>query len=181
MTPKLKPLFHLTAEDLMNPVVITVSGQMSLTGAAHLLSQNHISGAPVVDDAGRCIGVVSATDFLSLAGSGKASLTSAAEHPCYCSDWAVLNGAANGEDRPANVESAMTGNPVTAHRTALIGELARNMIDTHVHRVIIVDDEDHPVGVVASTDVLAALAHADAEAAFGPSHYAESDLVLIDL
>ena len=180
MTPQPKPLFHLTAVDLMNPVVITVSGQMSLTGVAHLLAQNHISGAPVVDDAGRCIGVVSATDFVSLAGGDKAPLITPHEHPCYCSDWAVLNGAANGGDQPATVEGAMTANPVTAHRTATIGELARNMIDAHVHRVIIVDDDERPIGIVASTDMLAALAHAEAEAAFGPSHYAESELVLID-
>ena len=58
-----KPLFALTAEDLMKGEVVTISAEMSLQAAAHLLSQERISGAPVVDGHGRCIGVLSTTDL----------------------------------------------------------------------------------------------------------------------
>ena len=44
---------------------------------------------------------------------------------------------------------------------ATIGELARRMIDVHIHRVIVVDQSGKPIGIVSSTDVLAALAQAD--------------------
>jgi CBS domain-containing protein len=53
----------------------------------------------------------------------------------------------------------MTPDPVTAQPTTSIGVLARMMIDAHIHRVIIVDVERRPVGVVSSTDLLATLAY----------------------
>ncbi len=35
------------------------------------------------------------------------------------------------------------------------------MIDAHIHRVIVVDKDERPIGIVSSTDILAAVAHAD--------------------
>ena len=39
-----------------------------------------------------------------------------------------------------------------------IRELAHRMLDAHIHRIVIVDEHGHPVGIVSSTDVLAAVA-----------------------
>jgi CBS domain-containing protein len=52
----------------------------------------------------------------------------------------------------------MTPDPVTARPVTSLHVLARMMIDAHVHRIIVVDVEGKPVGVVSSTEVLAALA-----------------------
>ena len=45
-----KPLACLTAADLMSRDLVLVPQEMSLQGAAHLLSRSHVSGAPVVDE-----------------------------------------------------------------------------------------------------------------------------------
>jgi CBS-domain-containing membrane protein len=37
------------------------------------------------------------------------------------------------------------------------------MIDAHIHRVIVLDEERKPVGIVSSTDLMAALASASVE------------------
>jgi CBS domain-containing protein len=43
-----------------------------------------------------------------------------------------------------------------------IGELARMMMEAHIHRVIVVDRiTSRPVGIVSSMDILAAVARAD--------------------
>jgi predicted transcriptional regulator len=34
------------------------------------------------------------------------------------------------------------------------------MVDAHIHRVLVVDDQNRPCGIVTSTDVLAAVARA---------------------
>ncbi len=52
----------------------------------------------------------------------------------------------------------MTTDPVTAEPETSIRTLARMMIDAHVHRVIVLDANRKPVGIVSSTDLLAALA-----------------------
>ena len=61
---------------------------------------------------------------------------------------------------PDQVGQYMTQDPVTVPPDSPIGDLARMMTDVHIHRVIVVDAEGRPVGVVSSTDVLAALAGA---------------------
>jgi DNA-binding protein Fis len=61
------PLLTLTAADLMTRAVVRLPEEMPLRDAARLLLQNQIGGAPVVDAQGRCVGVLSAIDFLRLA------------------------------------------------------------------------------------------------------------------
>ncbi|MCI0461228.1 MAG: CBS domain-containing protein [Gemmataceae bacterium] len=56
----------LTARDLMSRELIRIPQDMSMRDAARLLFQNGISGAPVVDAQGACIGVLATTDFVAL-------------------------------------------------------------------------------------------------------------------
>jgi predicted transcriptional regulator len=66
------------------------------------------------------------------------------------------------EKLPADdVRRYMTADPVTARTDTLIRTLARMMIDAHIHRVIVVDEQQRPVGVVSSTDILSAVAYAE--------------------
>src|SRR5262245_58965485 len=84
-----KPLMALTARDLMSTEVVAVPQEMSLQGAARLLSRWSISGAPVVDAEGRCVGVLSASDFLSWAEQDEDARKVA--HPgCMVSAWQVM-------------------------------------------------------------------------------------------
>jgi len=70
------------------------------------------------------------------------------------------------EDEPHDpVAAYMTADVVTANRATPLSELARMMVDAHIHRLIITDDAHRPVGVVTSTDILAALIAEKARAA----------------
>jgi CBS-domain-containing membrane protein len=51
----------------MSRDVVMLSDRMSLQGAARILSRAQVSGAPVVNEEGRLVGVLSAVDFLHLA------------------------------------------------------------------------------------------------------------------
>jgi predicted transcriptional regulator len=74
MTTATKPLFSLTASDLMSRELITIPQDMSLRAAAHLLFQNQIGGASVVNADGHCIGVLCASDFVHWAEEGAQGL-----------------------------------------------------------------------------------------------------------
>ena len=52
----------------------------------------------------------------------------------------------------------MTADPVVAVAGAGIGTLAQMMLDARIHRIVVVDHNEHPIGIVSSTDVLAAVA-----------------------
>jgi CBS domain-containing protein len=140
----------------MSPDVLRVPKEMSLPRAAHLLTLSRVSGAPVVDAEGRCIGVLSATDFVHYAEEGKKPKRPG-NGRSVC-PWQLVDTEEVPQDRVADY---MTADPVTAASTTRIAELARMMIDAHIHRVIIVDEKKRPVGVVSSTDILAAVAHAE--------------------
>jgi CBS domain-containing protein len=127
-----KPFTALTARDLMSDPVVAIPRHATLRAAAQVLARERISGGPVIDAEARCVGILSATDFLAL--------------------WA--GGQARGNDE---VGRHMTADPVTAAPDTPLTDLARMMIDAHIHRVIVVDETQRPVGVVSSTDVLAAV------------------------
>lgn len=151
-----KPLFALTAADLMSHPLVMIPGEMSLCGAAHLLSQAQVSGAPVVDENGRCIGVLSSTDFVHLMEKGGQGARQTSPEQAYRA-WTILE---SDEVCEETVRDLMCADPVMVGPGVNIGELARMMVNVHIHRVIVVDDGHQPIGIVSSTDLLAALAHA---------------------
>jgi CBS domain-containing protein len=76
---------ELTASDVMTREVIRLSEEMPLWDAAGLLSKNQIGGAPVVDGQGKCVGVLSAVDFVRLAiHPGRLDKAAAAPLPVAC-------------------------------------------------------------------------------------------------
>ena len=152
-------LSDLTARDLMSRGVVAVPEMISLRRAARRLLDARVSGAPVVDEAGCCTGVLSSTDFMRWVEKED-------DRPmerCVCSDFLPEWHLESLDAVPTDaVRTSMTSDPVTALPEARIGALARIMLDAHVHRVIIVDEARRPVGIVSSTDLLAAMARMDA-------------------
>jgi CBS domain-containing protein len=162
MMTRAKPFLELTARDLMSTTVVLISQEMPLQGAASLLSRNQISGAPVVDPEGRCVGVLSATDFVRWADQNALHATRVKCEPmCVCSDWQVVDVEALPEDA---VRWYMTPDPVIVTPDTGITDLARMMLNTHIHRVIVADNARSPIGIVTSTDILAAVAYLEPEA-----------------
>jgi CBS domain-containing protein len=77
---------------------------------------------------------------------------------CMLAEWQLMEL----EKLPTNaVKNYMTANPVTVGPHTPIRFLARQMIDAHIHRVIVVDEGQRPIGIVSGTDVLAAVARAE--------------------
>jgi len=74
-------------------------------------------------------------------------------HEIVC-DWTTLQP----EITPADpVERWMTVDPITVPATADIHECAQRMLNAHIHRLIVVDEDHRVVGVISSTDLLTAL------------------------
>jgi CBS domain-containing protein len=142
----------------MSAPVVTMSPEITLREAARELTQAHVSGAPVVDTEGRCLGVLSSSDFVNCACEGPE--VAPAGRPCsFIAPWGELINVDEEADRA--IRNYMTKQPVTVAPETPIGELARIMVDAHIHRVLVVADHNRKsCGIVASTDVLAAVARA---------------------
>jgi CBS domain-containing protein len=151
-------LMDLTAADLMTEHVMTIPQETSLQEAARLLSGSHISGAPVVDSDGACVGVLSSSDFVIWAGQEGRVSEEKQKGTWFVAPWGemvLIEESANHE-----VRRYMTARPLTVLPSTRIGELAEKMVEAHIHRLIVVADETRPLGIVTSTDLLAALARA---------------------
>jgi len=161
MTVGAKPFADLNAADLMSRDVVAIPERMSLRTAARLLARAQVSGAPVIDQDGACVGVISASDFLRWArGDTPSRRRRHAESPCVCADWQMVET----ENLPAEeVGAYMTADVVTAAPSTGIVELARMMMDAHIHRILVLDNRRRPVGVLTTTDILAAVANAEHE------------------
>lgn len=155
-----KPFLDLTGEDLMSRDVLTIPQEMSLRAAAHRLMQAGVSGAPVIDESQRCIGVLTRSDLVRFLDQGPTTGREVAAGPAgFWADWQVLEI----ENLPAdNVTRYMSREVIATPPETRIGELARLMHENHVHRVLITDPWGRVIGIVSSMDILGAVASEDA-------------------
>jgi predicted transcriptional regulator len=155
MVPFPPTLFSLTAVDLMSAPLITIPEDMSLRGAAHRLVQAAVTGAPVVNSEGRCVGVLSTTDFMHwMDREHLPNPAACAASSAFCFPWEMIDPEHLPDDA---VHDWMTRDPVMVGVNSPLVDVARKMIDARIHRVIVADASRRPLGVVSSTDVLAAL------------------------
>lgn len=150
----------ITAADLMNPDVLTVPDDMTVRELASFLVENDITGAPVEDDAGHLVGVVSVFDIARLVGEDADDFE--LDDP---DEAAAGNGATDpdGLDEESEddgddllVEDIMTPDVWTVPEDATVPEVASLMLKEHLHRLVVVR-EDEPVGIISTSDLLGLL------------------------
>jgi CBS domain-containing protein len=154
-----------TARDLMTLEVLFVDHDMTLTELAAFLTDHEISGAAVRDGSGKLIGVVSLTDLAGVARGGEMPAQLTAGGAFYDQSWedaldewdaVTITLPEEGELRVADI---MTPAVLTVDADAPVSEVARAMLDSHVHRLLVHDhDREEVVGIVTTSDLLAVLA-----------------------
>ena len=75
----------------MSASLIMVPEEMSLKGAAHLLAEAAVTGAPVVNKQGQCVGVLSATDFLHWMDRDHRGPVACAASPSFSAPWQLVD------------------------------------------------------------------------------------------
>jgi CBS domain-containing protein len=153
----------LRAADIMRADVVTVSPELPLTELEDLFMSRRITGAPVVDN-GSLVGIVSRSDIVrslslerSLAGIIAESLVpnewAPSEEPATIAPRPDLRGRLEGQ----RVRDAMAQDVVTVRPDAPVAEVARALLDRHVHRVLVTQD-GRLLGVISTLDLAAAIA-----------------------
>ena len=143
-----------TVRDVMTTRVIAVRGDTSFKEMTAMLGSSQVSGFPVIDRAGKVLGVVSETDML-IKEADRAS------HP------EVFAGLRRSRDlqKAAGVTAAelMTSPPVTIGPEEPVQHAAFLMYDRAVKRLPVVDEAGHLVGIVSQVDVLSIFSRPDEE------------------
>lgn len=141
---------------VMTARVLAVRPDVSLEALADLLLDRGIGGAPVVDEAGRPVGVVSKTDLMRehlMAGETGESVTPG-WHPSRAHFQVEVGRGFHGAAAPASVADVMTPTAFTLSEDAPVAEAAALMAFEGVHRVPVVGGDGRVVGIVTSLDVL---------------------------
>lgn len=145
------------ARDVMTPDPVCIRPSASIRELARLFEDNEISGAPVVNPAGVVIGVVSKTDLIRKCAEGTVDIP-----PAYLFEALAEQGGGDDEEGEyipeplVCVEDFMTDDPVTVTPETPLRKIARAMVDGGFHRVVVVNEERAPVGIITTMDLLAA-------------------------
>ncbi len=146
----------LTAKDIMTSKVTTFFPSTEISEAARVLLDQDINGAPVVDDAGKLIGIVCQSDLI--AQQKKISIPSV---------FTILDGflplgsisKIEQEMRKISaltVEEAMTPKPKVVSPDDSLDEIAAIMVDHRLHTLPVVEN-GKLVGIIGKSDVLSTL------------------------
>ncbi len=133
--------------EVMTCHVVAISPDADVREAAKILSDNAISGAPVVDEQGIVVGVVSDADLLHLAGLRRGhTFSDMLRH--------LLGGGAPKFAVEGCVRDIMSHPAVTVSPDTSIRAAAAILDERRIRRLPIVDECNRPVGIVSRGDIV---------------------------
>lgn len=144
----------MRAHQIMTRKVTTVTQETSVVEAANLMLKHHVSGLPVVDPAGKPVGIISEGDFLRRSEIGTQRKRSR---------WLryLLGYDRSAEDyvreRGRKVAEIMTPSPVTVTEDTTLPEIVTLMERNRVKRVPVVR-HGKLIGIVTRSNLLQAVA-----------------------
>jgi len=146
----------MKAADVMVSNVITVGVNASIGEVAAILLNNHISAAPVVDEKGELVGIVSEGDLIR-----RPEIGTAKRHSWWLelisNKWASATEYIKSHSR--KVADVMTRDVITAKPDTPLGDIASMLERNRIKRVPIVEG-GRLVGLVSRANILQALASA---------------------
>jgi CBS-domain-containing membrane protein len=158
MATALDRLTNLRVEQLMARDFITIHEDASLVDAARLMRNYGVTGLPVVDDFRRCVGVLSATDFVEAQSEAHSCCV---QHVATSWDQSGLQRAETLSDDSVKAHMSPKVQSIREHRS--IVDAGRLMCEEHIHRLVVIDRQGKPVGIISSLDLVSALVNAKNE------------------
>jgi CBS domain-containing protein len=150
----------MLVKEIMTANPITVTADMEIVEAAKLLLGRRINGVPVVDEAGKLVGILCQSDII--AQQKKLPVPSLFSFLDGYISLSSMKGIEKEVRKIAAtaVSDAMTANPVTVAPDSSIETVAALMVDHNFHTLPVVED-GLLVGVVGKEDILRTLLPSD--------------------
>jgi CBS domain-containing protein len=140
----------MNVRKIMTAPAVTVKANSSVLALARLLSEKHVSGAPVVDDSGALVGIVTEQDLLR-----RHEIATEKERPWWLR---MLVGESVLADEyvkahAKQISDIMTRNVVTVSPTDSIRHLVDVMEKHSIKRVPVIEN-NQVIGVVSRSDLV---------------------------
>lgn len=117
----------ITASDIMSKRVVAVSEDTTLRDTVGRMLERNVGCAVIVDDEGRCVGVITERDCLRLFHQNVLPLSRVGEY--------------------------MTRNPITVREEASINEAKNIMISQRIRHLPVVNKKGQVVGILSMRDI----------------------------
>ena len=151
----------IRARDLMQTSIVTLAPDEPVWEIQRVFAQEEIHGAPVVDEMGRLLGIVSSLDLLRAAADEKETER---ESPSNFEEVFDLSRGKWGRfvesyrDRMQGLvaQDVMTEGVISVGLDAEVAEIARTLREERVHRVMVLEDGVLR-GVISTFDLLGVL------------------------
>ena len=129
----------LTVAEVMTRPVVTIAPEDSLGSAAHKMVHANLKRLPVVDAGDHLVGMLSRLDILK----------QLVELPAQTIQQNAVKGAGK------TVRDIIQTELPTINREEPIGQIAEKFVRSGTHRLIVVDDEKHAIGMISDSDLVA--------------------------
>jgi predicted transcriptional regulator len=124
---------------------------------------NRVASLPVLGLHDECIGIISSSDVLEITQEIDEDLADLDGADVVTSRWLVDRLAK--ETGHTKVSDVMSEDVFTVRADTRVAKAAREMLRNGVHRLPVVDIKNRVVGIVSTTDILAAFVDGDPEQA----------------
>jgi CBS domain-containing protein len=144
----------MKVRDVMTPNVISVKADESILSAVRLMLQNRISGLPVVDAAGKLVGIVTEADFLR-----RGEIGTTRPRPKWL-EFIIGPGRLADEyvhESGRKVDEVMTPDPVTVTEDDSLEKVVTLMERRRIKRLPVVRN-GQMVGIISRANLMHALA-----------------------
>ena len=160
-----KKINKLTVKDVMKCEVLAVDADWPLDKLAGFLVDNSISGAPVTDEKGALVGVVSLTDLVRHSSMTEKDTESANTHDVYLYELErhmsheELRVFHTQYESPIQVREIMTPMIFKVSEEDSVQDVAATMIKGRIHRVFVTRGSQL-TGIVTALDMLQVIRNA---------------------
>jgi CBS domain-containing protein len=146
----------LTARDIMNREVITVTEENTVKELARILATHQISGVPVVDKGGRLVGVVTESDLVFQTKKVHIPTVITILDSVFYLESPEKMGDEMKKIAGIKVKDIMTSRPITVTEETPLDEVATLMTEKHMHTLPVLNKATL-VGVIGKRDIIRTL------------------------
>ncbi len=154
---------NLTAKEIMTKNVFWVKTSMTLEDLAMLFCEHSITGAPVMDDMGQIVGVVSRSDIINYTNAISSRDNKKSDDYYHVHRWGSKLGNDELEqlhaidENDVTVKDIMTPTVFSVSEQSTLLNIIDQMMENKVHRLFVTHGKDI-VGIITTGDLLRVIA-----------------------
>lgn len=148
-----------TVADIMTPNPILARPDMPLKEAIKILAEHRISGLPVINDAGKLVGIISETDMIwQESGVTPPPYITILDSVIYLENPSRYEKELH-KALGQTVEEVMTKGPIaTITPNQSLSEAARLLNEKRVHQLPVLDETGMVIGILSCGDIIRMMA-----------------------